>query len=88
MPSPTVNVIRYSALVGGIGYGIMHRRTLQANENKRKEHEAEHRREKLIEEARKAWREQQRPKKTDGVITNPEDPNFDLEKLLLSLESK
>ncbi|KIM32280.1 hypothetical protein M408DRAFT_47684, partial [Serendipita vermifera MAFF 305830] len=86
MPSPTVNVVRYSALVGGILYGITHKRTLQAKENIRKEHDAEHRREKLIADARKAWQEQHAPKRFGGVITNPEDPNFDLEKLLLFLD--
>jgi F-type H+-transporting ATP synthase subunit e len=59
-------VVRYSALVGGIFYGIMHKRTLQAKENKRKEHEAEHRREKLIADARKAWQEQNAPKRFGG----------------------
>ncbi|PVG00930.1 hypothetical protein CPB86DRAFT_773537 [Serendipita vermifera] len=88
MPSATVNVVRYSALVGGIFYGIMHKRTLQAQENKRREHEAEHHREKLIEEARKAWKDQHAPAKQSGVITNPEDPNFDLEKLLESFDKK
>ncbi|KAG8756877.1 hypothetical protein FRC14_002561 [Serendipita sp. 396] len=88
MPSATVNVVRYSALLGGIAYGIMHRRTLQAQENKKREHAAEHHRQHLIEEARKVWREQHTPKATGGVITNPDDPNFDLEKLILSLESK
>jgi len=88
MPSPTVNVVRYSALVGGIFYGIAHRRTLQAKENKRREHETEHHREELIAKARKAWLDSQKPPQKDGVITNPEDPNFDLEKWIQSIDTK
>ncbi|KAF8336938.1 ATP synthase E chain-domain-containing protein, partial [Cantharellus anzutake] len=78
MASPTLTVARYTALIGGIFYGIAHRRTLQAKANEKAiEHEL-HRRETLLEQARKAWAEKSTSKNSD-LITNPEDPKFDLE---------
>ncbi|KAG8934932.1 hypothetical protein FRC03_010177 [Tulasnella sp. 419] len=86
--SSTVNVARYTALATGIFYGIAHRRTLQEAENNHKIETAIHRREHLIHEAREAWKAKQASKKEGGVITNPEDPNFDLEKLISSWEAE
>lgn len=85
MVSPAVNVVRYSALLTGIFYGIVHRRTLQAkydestlsNEIKKREH--------WVHEAQKAW-EAKKSSQNGSVITNPDAPGFDLEALLLSLE--
>ncbi|KAG8878858.1 hypothetical protein FRB97_002145, partial [Tulasnella sp. 331] len=64
--STTVNVARYSALVGGILYGISHRRTLMAEEHKHKAERAVHQREELIQQARKMWKEKQNPIKSSG----------------------
>jgi len=87
MVSATVNVVRYSALLAGVFYGIVHRRTLQAEENLRKEKYAEHRREELIKQAKQAWQAKVNGK-GDNVITNPDDPNFDLEKLFSKWEKE
>ncbi|CAO1616116.1 unnamed protein product [Jaminaea pallidilutea] len=88
--SPVVNVVRYSALVGGIGYGVLHRRTLQAREDKKFEKAEYKRKEDLINQAKEAYKQrlvlQAQNAKSGGVVTNPEDPNFDLEKFLTSLE--
>ncbi|EPQ60113.1 hypothetical protein GLOTRDRAFT_51993 [Gloeophyllum trabeum ATCC 11539] len=81
MVSSTVNVVRYSALVSGVFYGIVHRRSLQKQHDEEKRHHAIHEREKLIAEAKEAWKRKQEGGK-DGVVTDPEDPRFDLEKLL------
>ncbi|KIJ53654.1 hypothetical protein M422DRAFT_201867 [Sphaerobolus stellatus SS14] len=86
MTSATVNVVRYSALLAGVFYGISHRRTLQAEKNVRDEHHAEERRAHLIKEAKQAWQDKQKAAKSTGVITNPEDPKFDLEKLIAQWE--
>ncbi|EIN14371.1 hypothetical protein PUNSTDRAFT_96182 [Punctularia strigosozonata HHB-11173 SS5] len=89
MTSPTVNVVRYSALVAGIFYGIAHRRTLQKAHDEEKIHHAIHDREHLIKEAKAAWKKQQESKKSgSGVVTDPEDPNFDLEKLFAKWEAE
>ncbi|GAW09684.1 hypothetical protein LENED_011862 [Lentinula edodes] len=87
MVSPTINVARYSALFAGVFYGFYHRRTLQAAHNENKVQHAAHDREHLIVEAKEAWKKKQasaRP--SDDVITDPEDPRFDLEKLIAKWE--
>ncbi|KAG6851403.1 hypothetical protein H0H93_005801 [Arthromyces matolae] len=82
MASTTVNVVRWSALAVGVFYGFYHRRTLQANHDQQKIEHAIHTRERLITEAKDAWR-----RKNDAKSSaDPEHPQFDLEKLLLSLE--
>ncbi|KAG2044592.1 ATP synthase E chain-domain-containing protein [Suillus americanus] len=85
--STTLNVARYSALLSGVFYGIYHRRSLQKAHDQDKEHHAIHQREQLIAQAKDAWRHKQESAKgSDGVITNPEDPRFDLEKLVAKWE--
>ncbi|KAF8640343.1 hypothetical protein AX17_000015 [Amanita inopinata Kibby_2008] len=86
MASPTVNVVRYSALTFGIAYGWYHRRTLQAAHDKHKLEGAMHGREHLIKEAKEAYKRQQLALKDTSVITDTEDPRFDLEKVLTKYE--
>ncbi|KAH7886229.1 ATP synthase E chain-domain-containing protein [Phlebopus sp. FC_14] len=88
MISSTVNVVRYSALLGGIFYGIYHRRSLQKAHDLEKEHHAIHYREQLILQAKDAWRQKQESSKGDGLVTDPEDPQFDLEKLVAKWEKE
>ncbi|KAF9067298.1 ATP synthase E chain-domain-containing protein [Rhodocollybia butyracea] len=88
MVSPTVNVARYSALFAGVFYGFYHRRTLQAAHNEQKLQHAAHDREHLIAEAKEAWKKQQASaNSSDNIITDPEDPRFDLEKLIAKWEA-
>ncbi|KAK0233849.1 ATP synthase E chain-domain-containing protein [Armillaria fumosa] len=89
MVSPTVNVARYTALFSGVVYGWYHRRSLQAAHNVHKTQHAEHERERLIAEAKEAWKKKQETAKApaaDSLITDPEDPRFDLEKLIAKWE--
>merc|ERR1712130_181189 len=83
-PSPVVNVVRYSALVAGIGYGIVHRRTLQAKYDENLRQKELKRQEALVKEAKEAYAKLHVAKAptsdANAVVTNPEDPNFDLEK--------
>ncbi|KZP28925.1 hypothetical protein FIBSPDRAFT_852183 [Athelia psychrophila] len=88
MVSATVNVARYTALATGVFYGIYHRNTLQKVHDERKEHHAIHQREHLIKEAKEAWKKKQAGPKDGGVVTNPEDPKFDLEKLFVKWEAE
>lgn len=87
MASQTLNVARYTALFTGVIYGIYHKRTLQAVHDAQKVQDAVHEREQLIAQAKEAWKKKQASKTSDGsVITDPEDPRFDLEKLLSKWE--
>ncbi|KAJ8582091.1 hypothetical protein M405DRAFT_831282 [Rhizopogon salebrosus TDB-379] len=86
--SSTLNVARYTALLSGVFYGIYHRRSLQKAHDHDKEHHAIHQREQLITKAKDAWRQKQEGAKGDGIITNPEDPRFDLEKLVAKWEKE
>ncbi|PWN35224.1 uncharacterized protein FA14DRAFT_178600 [Meira miltonrushii] len=89
MSSPVVNVARYTALIGGIGYGIVHRRTLQKREDTRAEQAAKRHEEKIQADKK---REQEQSilaavrSGGNGVVSDPDSPQFDLEKYLKSLE--
>ncbi|KDN43323.1 hypothetical protein K437DRAFT_257530 [Tilletiaria anomala UBC 951] len=88
-PSPVINVVRYSALVGGIAYGIVHRRTLQAREDAKAAERAYKHKEDLIRQAKKAYADRLVAANSgSGVVTNPDDPKFDLEKFLVHLEKQ
>ncbi|KAH9929734.1 ATP synthase E chain-domain-containing protein [Fomitopsis serialis] len=92
MASSTVNVVRYTALLTGVFYGIAHRRTLQKAHDEEVKHHAVHEREHLIAQAKEAWKKKQEGSKVVhslvAVITDPEDPQFDLEKLVAKWESE
>lgn len=64
-------VVRYSALLTGVFYGIVHRRTLQAQEDVKKEKHVEERHEQLLKRAQQAWRDKQSHKKDDGEWFGP-----------------
>jgi len=84
MVSPAVNVVRYSALVGGIAYGFYHRRTLQAKFDSQAAKAEIEKREKWLQQAKQAWADKM--KKQDGVVTDPDAPGFSLEAYIASLE--
>jgi len=81
MASPTVNVVRYTALATGIFYGIAHRRTLQARENEKRAHHEAERQSKLLESAREAWKQKLAGPPKD-LITDPDHPKFDIEAVI------
>ncbi|KAL0951846.1 hypothetical protein HGRIS_008507 [Hohenbuehelia grisea] len=88
MVSATVNVARYTALFSGVVYGWYHRRQLQADHEVQKQNHAVHERKKLISEAKDAWKKKLEAPKDSGVVTDPEDPRFDLEKLVAKWEAE
>ncbi|CAE6442254.1 hypothetical protein BN14_12411 [Rhizoctonia solani AG-1 IB] len=87
MASPVVNVVRYTALGGGILYGIFHRRTLQTRLDNERAHDQELRHENLVKQAKEAWK-----RKTESglsnLITDPDDPRFDVDKLIAKYEAE
>ncbi|CED82309.1 ATPase, F0 complex, subunit E, mitochondrial [Phaffia rhodozyma] len=85
MVSPTINVLRHTALFTGLFYGIVHRQTLQKQHDIAHELQKEHDQKSLLEKAQEAWKVQQSgkgKKQDDGPIRDPEDPKFDLEALI------
>ncbi|WFD22909.1 F1F0 ATP synthase subunit e, mitochondrial [Malassezia equina] len=90
-PSPVVNIVRYSALVGGIAYGVLHRRSLQAKYDEHIRSKAVKQQEDLIKKAKEEYAKLQAakapaPSANDAVVFNPEDPNFNLDKVIAYLE--
>ncbi|KAH8921746.1 hypothetical protein BT69DRAFT_1207509, partial [Atractiella rhizophila] len=84
-------VVRYSALLGGIGYGIVHQRTLQKQKNLKDKLNEERKHDRWVHEAQLEW-QRRKSAATSGVldelvITDPDNPAFDLEKLLLKLDA-
>ncbi|KAF9545794.1 hypothetical protein BGW38_009682, partial [Lunasporangiospora selenospora] len=76
-------VARWSALALGLAYGYVHHDTLTTLEHNRAEQIKAENRERLISQAKAEWVKMNSP--TGGVVTDPESPNFDLEKLLTHL---
>lgn len=84
MASVTQNVVRWSALATGVLYGAVHLRSVKNIQAKEEEHHVEKHHQELVEKARKAWDEKtaSQSKSSNGLITDPENPSFDLEKFL------
>ncbi|CRG92161.1 hypothetical protein PISL3812_09217 [Talaromyces islandicus] len=85
MASQGVNVLRYSALLGGLFYGAWHQATLNTQaKDAEKDREYKHK-ESLIQQAKAEWlRKNPPPPKPTGLVTDPEDPRFDLEAFLVA----
>jgi len=79
--------VRYSALLTGVFYGILHQRTLQKAKDEQRTHDAVHDREALIKQAKEAWQRRKESSK-DTLVTDPDDPKFDLEKLIAKWEKE
>ncbi|GAA6005099.1 hypothetical protein JCM11491_002578 [Sporobolomyces phaffii] len=82
-PPAAVSAVRYSALVFGVLYGIVHRRTLQSEFDSNAAHKEVQLRESWLKQAKEAWAKKQA---NSDVVTDPDAPGFDLEKLLQSFE--
>ncbi|KAG6841561.1 hypothetical protein C0991_009596 [Blastosporella zonata] len=80
-----LQVVRYTALFTGVAYGFYHHRSLQAKHDQHKLEHAVHTRERLVVEAKEAWK-RRNDAKNSTLITDTEDSRFDLEKLLLSFD--
>ncbi|KAF5597067.1 F1F0-ATP synthase subunit E [Fusarium pseudocircinatum] len=82
------DVLRWSALGLGIFYGFTHQRAITASQKaEHAQHEYE-KKEKLIQQAKAEFAKKNNPTSGDSVITDPSDPKFDLEKLLLKVQKE
>lgn len=89
MASSGVNVMRYSALIAGAGYGFYHQSSLNAQRHKAQvdrdfQHQAS-----LITQAKAEFKKKNMPPESvtrgGDVISDPNDPKFDLEGYLTVL---
>ncbi|KAF3482113.1 uncharacterized protein GIQ15_04872 [Arthroderma uncinatum] len=82
--SQGVNVLRYSALFAGVFYGLYHQSTLNTQARAAQIEREYKRQESLIERAKTEFKNKNSPPKKDenSVISDPNDPRFDLEALL------
>ncbi|KAA8642237.1 ATP synthase subunit e [Aspergillus tanneri] len=81
-----VNVLRYSALVAGLVYGVYRQSSITSTAKQAEANREYARQERLIQQAKAEWKKKTAPKETNaqngGVITDPEDSRFDLEAYL------
>lgn len=83
--SQGVNVLRYSALFGGIFYGFYRQSTLNAQAKEAQIEREYNRKLSLIDQAKAAYAKKNSPQpepENSGVITDPNDSRFDLEAFL------
>ncbi|KAF8938941.1 hypothetical protein BGZ58_011085 [Dissophora ornata] len=81
--NPVRNVARWSALALGLVYGYTHNNSLVALEHNRAEQIKAENRDRLIAQAKAEWSKKNSP--AGGVVTDPDHPSFDLEKMLIHL---
>ena len=83
----TTNVLRWSALAVGIFYGFSHQRTITASQRAEHERHEYESKQKLINQAKAEYAKLKNPAQAsaDDGTTDPSNPNFDLEKLLLKV---
>ncbi|KJZ78423.1 hypothetical protein HIM_02461 [Hirsutella minnesotensis 3608] len=90
MSSTGVNVLRWSALAVGVFYGFSHQRTIRSTQKAEHEKHEYEQKQKLIDQAKAEFAKQKKPQPASGddVITDVQDPRFDLEKLLLKVANE
>ncbi|KAL8906794.1 MAG: hypothetical protein Q9171_006123 [Xanthocarpia ochracea] len=90
MTSTGVNVLRYSALFAGVSYGLYRQSNLNAQSHKAKVDRDFAHQESLISQAKAEFKKkknmpQEAATKGGNVISDPNDPKFDLEGYLTAL---
>ncbi|KAK6533013.1 hypothetical protein TWF281_007177 [Arthrobotrys megalospora] len=87
MATPAGNILRWSFLGFGVLYGFQHQRTLYKQEADHHSKQEWERKEKLIQLAKAEYKKSLLPPdQRNTVISNPDDPKFDLEAYLVNLE--
>ncbi|KKY18109.1 putative atpase f0 complex subunit e mitochondrial [Phaeomoniella chlamydospora] len=88
--SQGVNVLRWSALAVGVFYGFYHQSNITAKGKAEEAQRQYHHKESLIKKAKEEYLKKTNPQQAQagGVISDPENPNFDLEAFLKAQEAK
>ncbi|KAI5298184.1 hypothetical protein KEM56_004261 [Ascosphaera pollenicola] len=90
MASQGVNILRWSALGAGLFYGFAHQRSLDSQAQVAQAEREYKRKEQLIQQARAEYKKRhpapvvKETQSPSGLITDPDDKRFDLEKFLLA----
>ncbi|KAK5174083.1 F1F0 ATP synthase subunit e, mitochondrial [Saxophila tyrrhenica] len=87
MATTGVNVLRWGALAFGVFYGFSHQSSIRSSDRKAAAQHEWDQKTKMIEDARKAYADKKNPPK-QGVISDPDDPKFDLEKYLTDVAQR
>lgn len=74
--------MKWSFLGAGVFYGFFHNRTLASQAEEKRFQQEWARKEKLIAEAKEKFAKLNAPKGDSGVITDVNDPNFDIDKYI------
>ncbi|MCJ1385956.1 hypothetical protein MMC17_009081 [Xylographa soralifera] len=86
MAASGANVLRYSALGSGVFYGFYHQQTLNSHAEQQKLQRKYQTEESLIAKAKAEYTKKNMPSGSKtaggGVISDPDDPKFDLEAYL------
>ncbi|KAF2146579.1 uncharacterized protein K452DRAFT_294136 [Aplosporella prunicola CBS 121167] len=83
MASTGVNVLRWSALGLGLFYGVYHQAQISTKEKLDQSKREYAHKEDLIKKAKAEYAQKNAPASSKSdIITDPEHPNFDLEKFL------
>ncbi|KAK5126915.1 hypothetical protein LTR85_008273 [Meristemomyces frigidus] len=92
MASTGVNVMRWGALAFGVFYGFSHQTSLSSQAKATAAQHEYDRKAKLIDQAKAEFKKKTMPQdsKTQGggIITDPNDPKFDLEAYLTQVQAQ
>ncbi|KAF2088363.1 hypothetical protein K490DRAFT_65040 [Saccharata proteae CBS 121410] len=80
--STGVNVLRWSALGLGVLYGVYHQTSISSRDQAAAAHAEFERKQQLVQQAKAEWAKKTAPKDASGIVTDPNDPKFDLEAYL------
>ncbi|KAK0347423.1 F1F0 ATP synthase subunit e, mitochondrial [Friedmanniomyces endolithicus] len=90
MASSGVNLLRWSALAVGVFYGFSHQNAIHSRDKKAVTQHEWDRKAQIIDQAKAEWKKRNDPDsgKDNGVISDPENPKFDLEAYLNDVHAR
>ncbi|TKA68099.1 hypothetical protein B0A55_08572 [Friedmanniomyces simplex] len=90
MASSGVNLLRWSALVFGVFYGFSHQNAIHSRDKAAASQHEWDRKAQIIDQAKAEWKKRNEPSsgKGNGVISDPENPKFDLEAYLNDVHAR
>jgi len=87
MTSPVIKIVRWGALLGGVGYGFVHHYSLARAEKAHREQQEAQRKQTLLDKYY-AWKDEKEWASYGEMELNPDKPGFDLEKIVAFFEKR